>query len=98
MLPKDYKPGETLHLMVALHGSGGDGWEYFKHPDSQCRATPRPGCQAPSHSGRTRLPRPPWMGPKADEDVAQIIRDVKDWCKVGKVFVVGAFDGGAPLC
>jgi len=95
MLPKDYTPGETLHLMVALHGSGGDGWEYFKHPDPQCRATRDLAAKhrlilvGPDYRG------PSWMGPKADEDVAQIIRDVKDRYKVGKVFVVGASMGGS---
>lgn len=95
MLPKDYKPGETLHLMVALHGAGGDGWEYFRHPAPQCRATRDLAAKhrlilvGPDYRGPGS-----WMGPKADDDVAQIIRDVKARRKVGKVFVVGASMGG----
>ncbi len=96
LLPKDYKPGETLNLMVALHGSGGDGWEYFQHPAAACRATRDVAAKrrlilvGPDYRGA-----PSWMGPKADEDVAQIIRELKSRYKIGKVIVVGGSMGGA---
>jgi pimeloyl-ACP methyl ester carboxylesterase len=81
--------------MVALHGAGGDGWEYFKHPAPQCRATRDLAAKhrlllvGPDYRGPGS-----WMGPRADEDVAQIIKEVKTRYRIGKVLVVGASMGG----
>jgi pimeloyl-ACP methyl ester carboxylesterase len=95
LLPKDYRPGEALHVLVALHAAGGDGWEYFRQPAPQCRATRDLATRhrlllvGPDYRGPFS-----WMGPGADDDVAQVIREVKARYKVGKVVVAGASMGG----
>jgi pimeloyl-ACP methyl ester carboxylesterase len=94
-LPKDYQPGETLHLMVALHGAGGTGWEYFNFSAPACRATRDLAAKhrlllvGPNYRGALS-----WMGPRAADDVAQIIRHVKARYKIGKVILVGGSMGG----
>jgi pimeloyl-ACP methyl ester carboxylesterase len=96
LLPPDYRPGETLNLMVALHGASGDAGEYFHFDAPACRATRDFAARhrlilvGPEYRGPFS-----WMGPKADDDVAQIISEVKERYKVGKVIVVGGSMGGA---
>lgn len=96
MLPKEYKPGETYHLLLVLHGAGGDGWEYFRHPNPQCKATRDLAAAhqivmvGPDYRGGGS-----WMNAAAEADVVQIIREVRARYKIGKVIVAGASMGGA---
>ena len=98
MLPVGFGPDEQHDVLIALHGCGADRWQYVRDARDECRAARdiaakramifiSPDYRAPGS----------WMGPKAEADVLQIIRELRRKYKVGRVFLVGASMGGASV-
>ncbi len=95
LLPAGFDPNKPHHLMIALHGHGADRWQYATSDIPEVRGARETAARhqmiyvCPDYRARTS-----WMGPKAEADTVQIVRDLKSTCRIGKVFVVGASMGG----
>jgi pimeloyl-ACP methyl ester carboxylesterase len=92
--PAPWDPAAEHHLLVALHGHGGDRWQYLREPRDECRA-PRDLATkhrllfvSPDYRGNS------WMGPAAEADLLQILADLRAEFRIGKVFLVGGSMGG----
>lgn len=96
MLPPGFDPKTPHHLMVALHGHGSDRWQYATSEIDEVRGARDVAAGyamiyiCPDYRASTS-----WMGPKAEADTVQIIRDLKKKYKIDRVFVVGASMGGS---
>jgi pimeloyl-ACP methyl ester carboxylesterase len=94
LLPVPFVAEETHHLMVALHGHGSDRWQFVKLNSGSPAAARATAAKhnmiyiSPDYRAKTS-----WMGPKAEADVLQIIRALRDRYRIDKVFVVGGSMG-----
>jgi len=95
MLPADFDAAASHDLLITLHGHGSDRWQYVKQPRDECRAARDIAVKhrmiliSPDYRAKTS-----WMGPKAEADLAQIIRETKARYKIRHVIVSGASMGG----
>lgn len=96
LYPEGFTATKPHHVLIALHGHGADRWQYIKSPRDECRAL-RDAAAAhhmlyvsPDYRAKTS-----WMGPKAEADLLQIIKELKARFQIGKVIVSGASMGGA---
>lgn len=94
--PEGFKPSEPHDLLIALHGHGSDRWQFAKTNIDEARAA-RDAAAAramilvsPDYRATTS-----WMGPKAEADMVQIIAELKQRFKIGKVIISGASMGGS---
>ncbi|HEY3379176.1 MAG TPA: alpha/beta fold hydrolase [Armatimonadota bacterium] len=98
LMPEPFDAAVEHHLLIALHGHGSDRWQYAKDARDECRAARDLAAQygmlyvSPDYRAATS-----WMGPAAEADVLQIIADLKQQYKIGKVFLVGASMGGTSV-
>ena len=99
MLPTGYDPKKECDLLVGLHGHGSDRWQYAANEQyNECKAARAVAAKhgmifvSPDYRATTS-----WMGPKAEADLVQIIRDVRKERKIGRVILVGASMGGASV-
>jgi len=96
LLPEHFDPKQPRHLLIALHGHGSDRWQFIQQPRDECRAVRDVGAAhgmvlvSPDYRAKTS-----WMGPKAEADLVQIITELKDRYRVGKVIVCGGSMGGS---
>lgn len=95
LLPAEFPPDKTHDLLIALHGHGSDRWQFVRDARDECRAARDVAAKhrmiyvSPDYRAKTS-----WMGPKAEADLVQIIRDLKKRHRVGRVFVTGGSMGG----
>lgn len=95
-LPLGFDKTKPHNLLIALHGHGSDRWQYAQSEIPECRGVRDVAAKygmifvSPDYRAKTS-----WMGPKAEADVLQIIRDLKRKYKIAKVFIVGASMGGS---
>lgn len=95
VLPADFDAAASHDLLITLHGHGSDRWQYVKQPRDECRAARDIAAKhrmiliSPDYRATTS-----WMGPKAEADLAQIIRATKARYKIRHVIVSGASMGG----
>jgi dipeptidyl aminopeptidase/acylaminoacyl peptidase len=95
VLPAGFEPGQTLDVLIALHGHGSDRWQFVKDSRDECRAARDVAARhqmlfvSPDYRARTS-----WMGPLAERDVVQIIAAVKSEYRVDKVYLCGGSMGG----
>ena len=95
VVPAGYKAGERHDVLIALHGHGSDRWQFVKHPLAEGQAARNLAAKysllyvSPDYRAKTS-----WMGPKAEADVVQIIAELKQQHKVGRVFICGGSMGG----
>jgi pimeloyl-ACP methyl ester carboxylesterase len=95
LLPADFQPATPSDVLIALHGHGSDRWQFVRDPRDECRAARDVAARrrmlfvSPDYRARTS-----WMGPKAEADVVQIIAELKQAHRVGRVFVCGGSMGG----
>ena len=94
ILPADFQATQTHDVLIALHGHGSDRWQFVRDSRDECRAARRR--RETLHDLRVaRLPgRTSWMGPKAEADLVQIIRDLRKRHRIGRVFITGGSMGG----
>lgn len=96
MTPAGFDETAEHDVLIALHGHGSDRWQFVKEPRDECRAARDVAAKhtmlfvSPDYRATTS-----WMGPKAEADVVQIIQELKQRYRVGKVFLCGASMGGA---
>lgn len=94
-LPEPWDSAESHHVLIALHGHGSDRWQCPRDPRDECRAirdvARRLGLilVSPDYRGLTS-----WMGPLAERDLIQIIRELRQRHRVGKLFICGGSMGG----
>lgn len=95
LLPPGYDAAKPCDVLLAFHGHGSDRWQFIKDPRGECRGVRDVASRfgliliSPDYRAKTS-----WMGPKAEADVQQIIAEVKQRHKVGRVFLAGGSMGG----
>ncbi len=96
MLPVGFDKSVKHDLAIALHGHGSDRGQYINSDRDECRAARDVAAKhnmifiSPDYRATTS-----WMGPKAEADVVQIIRDIRHKHRIGKVFLIGGSMGGS---
>ncbi len=95
MLPQDYRPGQSVDLLIVLHGHGSDRWQYVRQERDECRAARdvalahRMIYVSPDYRAATS-----WMGPLAEADLLQILAELRQRHQVRHVVLCGASMGG----
>jgi pimeloyl-ACP methyl ester carboxylesterase len=95
LLPPGYDVAKRCDVLLALHGHGSDRWQFIKDARGECRGVRDVAARfgliliSPDYRAKTS-----WMGPKAEADLLQIIADVKERLKAGRVFLAGGSMGG----
>lgn len=94
MLPAGFIASEPHSLMIALHGGGSDRHQYATDPRDECKGARDVAAKysmvyiSPDCRGKGA-----YMGPAAESDMLQIIRDTRKKYKIDRVFLVGASMG-----
>ncbi|MHB1463248.1 MAG: alpha/beta hydrolase family protein [Armatimonadota bacterium] len=94
MLPADFNAREKHDLLIALHGHGSDRWQYVTQERDECRAARDMAAKysmiyiSPDYRAMTS-----WMGPKAEADMVQMIKDLRKKHRVDRVFLIGGSMG-----
>lgn len=92
--PAGFRPNELIHVLIALHGHGSDRWQFVRDGRDECRAAREAAKRwkmlyvSPDYRAKTS-----WMGPKAEADLVQIVAELKDRYRAGKVIVCGGSMG-----
>jgi len=98
LLPPGFDAAVSHDIVLAFHGHGSDRWQFIKDARGECRGVrdvaSRSGLILVSPDYRARTS---WMGPAAEADVVQIIAELKQRHKTGRVFVVGGSMGGTAV-
>ena len=95
VFPGGYKSEQPRDLLIALHGHGSDRWQFVNDPRDECRAARDVAAKhgmiyvSPDYRAKTS-----WMGPSAEADLLQIIRELKAEYRVSRVFLCGGSMGG----
>ena len=98
LLPEPFDPAKETHLLIGLHGHGSDRWQYVRQERGECRGARdvalkhgmiflSPDYRAPDS----------WMGPAAEADLVQIIREARTRHRIGKVVLGGGSMGGTSV-
>ncbi|MCA9062511.1 MAG: alpha/beta fold hydrolase [Planctomycetaceae bacterium] len=96
LIPRAYVAGEPVDVLIALHGHGSDRWQFIRNPRDECRAVRDVSAEAgmilisPDYRAKTS-----WMGPAAEQDLLQIIRDLRSRFTVRRVILCGGSMGGS---
>ncbi len=94
-LPELWDSSQSYHLIVALHGHGADRHQVPDDSRDECRAMRDIASQfgmiliSPDYRASTS-----WMGPAAELDMLQIIRELRARYKIAKLFICGGSMGG----
>ena len=97
-LPSAFEASRTNDVLLAFHGHGSDRWQFIKDARGECRGVRDVAARfglifvSPDYRAKTS-----WMGPKAEADVVQIIAELKQRHKVGRVFLAGGSMGGTSV-
>jgi predicted esterase len=95
VLPANYSQDEKYQLLIALHGHGSDRWQFINSPRDECRSARDTAKKnrmifiSPDYRAKTS-----WMGPKAEADVLQIIKENKKKFQIDKTILSGGSMGG----
>lgn len=98
LLPTTHAEGETRDVLLAFHGHGSDRWQFVNDPRAECRILREVAAGfgliyvSPDYRAKTS-----WMGPAAEADVLQILAELKQRHRVGKVFLAGGSMGGTAV-
>lgn len=93
--PPDFDPATPVSLLIALHGHGSDRWQFVNQARGECSGTRDVATRhrmllvSPDYRAKTS-----WMGPKAEEDLTQVIALLKKRFVVEYVVVSGGSMGG----
>ena len=94
-LPPRFDAATMNDVLLAFHGHGSDRWQFIRDARGECRGTRDVAARlglilvSPDYRAKTS-----WMGPQAEADVVQIIAELRQRHKVGRVFLVGGSMGG----
>jgi len=95
MTPPGFTPGQSVSLLIALHGHGSDRWQFVRQPRGECRGTRDVAAAqkmllvSPDYRAKTS-----WMGPAAEADLLQIIQTLTQRFQVERVILCGGSMGG----
>ena len=95
VFPRAFASDKPHDVLIALHGHGSDRWQFVRDGRDECRAARDFAAKydmlyvSPEYRANTS-----WMGPKAEDDVGQIITEMKQSHRVDRVFLCGASMGG----
>lgn len=95
MLPGGFDKEKKYDLLIGLHGHGSDRWQFAKDKRSECAsfrdfaARHQMIAVSPDYRAKTS-----WMGPAAEKDMVQIIRELQRKYRINRVFLVGGSMGG----
>lgn len=93
--PEGFQPSAPVSILIALHGHGSDRWQFIRDPRDECKAAR--DCAAKHHMvfvSPDYRARTSWMGPAAEADMVQILRDLRKHYKVQKILLSGGSMGG----
>ncbi len=95
VIPGRVEKTDWVSVLIALHGHGSDRWQFVKQSRGECRAvrdvavTHSMLLVSPDYRATTS-----WMGPKAEADVVQMIRNLRAEFTVDRVILTGGSMGG----
>jgi dipeptidyl aminopeptidase/acylaminoacyl peptidase len=98
LLPVGYDPAKVHDVVLAFHGHGSDRWQFIKDERGECRGVRDAAAKyglilvSPDYRARTS-----WMGPTAEADVVQIIAELKQRHRIGRIFLAGGSMGGTAV-
>lgn len=98
LLPPGFLETEAHDVVLAFHGHGSDRWQFIKDPRGECAGVRDVAARygvivvSPDYRAKTS-----WMGPAAEADTLQIITELKQRHKVGRVFLAGGSMGGTAV-
>ncbi len=98
LLPPGFNSGGTHDVVLAFHGHGSDRWQFIRDARGECRGSRDVAARfgmifvSPDYRAKTS-----WMGPLAEADTVQIIAELRQRHKVGRVFLVGGSMGGTAV-
>ena len=95
ILPDEFDQTQPHSVLIALHGHGSDRWQFVKDGRGECKAARDAAAKhgliyvSPDYRAKTS-----WMGPQAEADVVQILKELKTKYRVSKVIISGGSMGG----
>lgn len=95
ILPEDFNPSKKHDVIIGLHGHGSDRWQFAKNSRDECAAFRNIADKykmiaiSPDYRAKTS-----WMGPKAEADLLDIIKEIKKKYQVDRLFIIGGSMGG----
>ena len=98
LLPAGFNATETHDVLLAFHGHGSDRWQFIRDARGECRGSRDVAARfgmifvSPDYRAKTS-----WMGPLAEADTVQLIAELQQRHKVGRVFLVGGSMGGTAV-
>lgn len=98
LLPPGFKATEAHDVLLAFHGHGSDRWQFIREARGECRGSRDVAARfgmifvSPDYRAKTS-----WMGPLAEADTVQLIAELRQRHKVGRVFLVGGSMGGTAV-
>ncbi len=98
MLPPGCDSTKAHDVVFAFHGHGSDRWQFIRDTRDECRGVRDVAAKfglivvSPDYRAKTS-----WMGPKAEADVLQIITELKQRHKIGRIFLAGGSMGGTAV-
>jgi dipeptidyl aminopeptidase/acylaminoacyl peptidase len=98
LLPPGFNASRTHDAVLAFHGHGSDRWQFINDVRGECKGVRDAAAKhglilvSPDYRARTS-----WMGPSAEADVLQIIAELKERHRIGRVFLAGGSMGGTAV-
>ena len=98
LLPPGFNATNTHDVLLAFHGHGSDRWQFIRDARGECKGARDVAAKfgmifvSPDYRAKTS-----WMGPLAEADTVQIIGELRQRHKVGRVFLVGGSMGGTAV-
>ncbi len=95
ILPEGFDKEKKYDLLIGLHGHGSDRWQFAKDLRGECSSFRDFAAQhqmiaiSPDYRAKTS-----WMGPAAERDMVQIIQELRQKYRIGRIFIVGGSMGG----
>ena len=96
-LPAQCDASKPHDLVLAFHGHSSDRQQYIKDGRGECKGARDVAAKhsmiyvSPDYRGNS------WMGPVAEADMVQLIDELKQQYKIGRVFLVGGSMGGTSV-
>ncbi len=98
LLPPGFNATNTHDVLLAFHGHGSDRWQFIRDARGECKGARDVAAKfgmifvSPDYRAKTS-----WMGPLAEADTVQLIGELWQRHKVGRVFLVGGSMGGTAV-
>ena len=98
LLPPGFNATNTHDVLLAFHGHGSDRWQFIRDARGECKGARDVAAKfgmifvSPDYRAKTS-----WMGSLAEADTVQLIGELRQRHKVGRVFLVGGSMGGTAV-